>query len=394
MVAAIAVAGWLAARRETAPEVRFARVQSETLTSLLATNGKTEPLEWSPVHAPQAGRLAALKVKRGQQVSAGAVVAILAGGEAEAALAAAEARREQARTDVAMLQGGGRASELAQIDGTLKKLELERSAALRDAATLQRLVEKSAAPRAELDAVKDRITGIEAQMASERGRRSTLVVQADVGAARARLADAEAAVAQAKRRMEDATIRAPQAGVVFDLPVREGAWMNEGDLVAKVGGTARLRVVVNVDEPEMGKIRTGLPVVITWDAMPGKEWSGVVDQMPTQVVALGTRMVGEVATVVENPGRDLPPGANINARIRAQVVEGAVTIPKSALRREGSELGVFVMESGKLGWRQVTIGVSSETRAEVRSGVKVGDSVALPSERELRRGLEITPVYP
>jgi len=105
--------------------------------------------------------------------------------------------------------------------------------------------------------------------------------------------------------------------------------------------------------------------------------------------------VGEVVTIADNPKLDLPPGANINARIQAQVVDNALTIPKAALRREGGELGVFVLEGGgRLAWRAVQVGVSSETRAEVRKGLKEGDLVALPSDRTLAVGQELTPIQP
>lgn len=391
---ALGVAGWWATRGSDAPEAPMARVRTETLVSELTTNGRSEPLDWAPVHAARAGRVLAVEVREGAAVSAGAVLARLASRDQEAALASSEARLKQARSELAVLESGGRASELAQIDGALKKLRGEAEAARRDAAALERLVEKGAATRAELNTARDLLAGLEAQIAGESARRGALVMKADLESARAKVAEAESTAAQARQQLGDAVIRAPRAGIVYELAARAGAWLNEGDLVAKVGDTARLKVVVHVDEPDLGRIRGGLPVTITWDASPGKEWKGSVEQTPAQVVALGTRMVGEVATVVENPARDLPPGANINARIRAQVVENAVTIPKSALRREGSELGVLVLDGARLAWRKVQLGVSSETRAQVLGGLKMGDSVALPSERELRAGMAVTPVYP
>jgi len=390
----LGLAGWVVSHRSAPPELPFAKVTRETLVSVLATNGKTEPFEWAPVHSERAGRISQLLIKVGQAVSAGASLAVLSGGEAQASLVSAQARLEQARADLAVLDRGGRAAEIAQIDGAIRKLQVERDAARRDAATLERLVSKNAATRSELDVAQDHIRQLDAQIAAEQARRSALVVPGDFAAARARVRDAEAAIAQAERNAALFTIRAPRSGVVYDLPVKSGDWLNEGDLVAKVGDLTKLKVIVYVDEPDLGRVRTGLPVVITWDARPGREWLGEVRQVPSQVISLGTRQVGEVATVADNPERDLPPGANINARIRAQVVENALTIPKSALRREASELGVFALDGNRLAWRKVAVGISSESRAEVLSGLKDGDSVALPAERPLRVGMEVTPAYP
>ena len=165
-------------------------------------------------------------------------------------------------------------------------------------------------------------------------------------------------------------------------------------VVAKVGDTSKLRVTVYIDEPDLGRIRKGLPVNITWDAENSREWQGTVEQIPPQVISMGTRQVGEVLTLAENPNHDLPPGANINARIRTQVVDNALTIPKSALRREDGQLGVYVLDGQRLAWRAIEAGASSETRAEVRKGLNEGDSVALPTERPLKNGMEVSAVYP
>jgi len=261
-------------------------------------------------------------------------------------------------------------------------------------AALERLVEKQAAPRMELETAKDRLAQLDAEKVEQQTRRAALVGQGDLAVAQARVRDANAALAQAQRQIELASIRAPRGGVVYDLPAREGAWLEAGGLVARIGDMSRLRVTVYIDEPDLGRVTQGLPVTVTWDALQGREWQGVVDQVPAQVIALGTRQVGEVVTIAENPRQDLPPGANINARIRAHVVEGALTIPKAALRRENGELGVFVLDAGRVAWRAVEIGISSETRAEVRRGVKEGDLVALPSDRTLAVGQELTALEP
>ena len=394
LLIAVALVVFIATRRTAPPDAPFAKAKKETLVSVLSTNGKTEPVEWTPVHAERAGRISRVPIVRGQTVAAGAVLAVLEDGVSAAALAAAQSRLEQAKAEVAVLERGGRAAELAEIESTLKRVAAERETAQRDVAALERLVAKQAAPRQELDTAKDRLAQLDAQTAAQQTRRAALVGQGELAVAQARVRDAEASRTQALRLIEMASMRAPRGGVVYELPAREGAWLEAGGLIARIGEMSRLRVTVYIDEPDLGRVKKGLPVTITWDALQGREWLGVVDQVPGQVIALGTRQVGEVVTIADNPKLDLPPGANINARIQAQVVDNALTIPKAALRREGGELGVFVLEGGRLAWRAVQVGVSSETRAEVRRGLKEGDLVALPSDRTLAVGQELTPIQP
>jgi hypothetical protein len=53
-----------------------------------------------------------------------------------------------------------------------------------------------------------------------------------------------------------------------------------------------------------------------------------------------------------------------------------------------------MLEGTKVAWRRIQVGITSETRAEILAGLKEGDAVALPSDRPLKNGLAVTPIYP
>lgn len=181
-------------------------------------------------------------------------------------------------------------------------------------------------------------------------------------------------------------------GIVYALEVKPGSFVQPGDPIARVGKLDLLRVTLYVDEPELGRVEKGMPVTITWDALPGRTWTGKVESVPLQVVPIGTRQVGEVVCIIENPGLTLIPGTNINAEIRSRVVENALTVPKEALRREGTETGVFRLENNKVIWRPVRLGASSITRVQVTTGLADGDQVALPIDAPLKSGDAVRPV--
>ena len=212
--------------------------------------------------------------------------------------------------------------------------------------------------------------------------------------AQARLKEAQSALELTRRKIAETIIRAPMAGVLYSLPIRLGTYLNQGDLVASIGRLDRMRVRVYVDEPELGRVAVGLPVTISWSALPGKQWRGTVEQMPAQVAPLGTRQVGEVLCTIENPDEELKPGTNVDAEIRSSTVEGALTIPKEALRRESTGTGVFILQGETVAWRNVKTGISSVTRVQITEGLSEGDAVALPSERGLRAGERVAPVFP
>jgi RND family efflux transporter MFP subunit len=182
-------------------------------------------------------------------------------------------------------------------------------------------------------------------------------------------------------------------GVLYAFDVKPGAYLNPGDTVGAVGRIDQVRVTVYVDEPELGRVAAGMPVTITWDALPGRSWKGTVERTPTQVVALGSRQVGEVTVIVENPGHTLIPGTNINAEIRSSVAQNALCVPKEVLRRRGSVSGVFKLVDGKIRWQPVKLGISSIAKFQVLQGLADGDAVALPVDNPLKDGDPVRPIF-
>jgi len=385
---------WLYTRQSRPPEIPFVKVKRERLVSTLSTNGKIEPLEWVAVRSERAGAVAKVHVQRGQRVSRGALLVELNSEVVRAELASAEARIGQARAELEVIEQGGRQADLAQIESDLARARVDLDVAAKEHAALARLAEKQAVTKLEVEQAAQRVQVAKLQIAALQKRRATLVTQTDRTAAVARLQEAEAAARVARIRIEAARIHSPLAGSVYDMELQPGAYVNPGDLLAKIGQTDRVRVRLYVDEPELGRVSTGDPVTITWDALQGKEWKGEVERMPTQIVSLGTRQVGEVLCVIDNPGGELLPGTNVNAEIQSAVVQNALTIPREALRRESGQDGVYLLDGGKIVWRPIEIGISSATRTQVVNGLAEGDSAALPAEQSLSDGLKVRPVYP
>ncbi|MCX6598244.1 MAG: efflux RND transporter periplasmic adaptor subunit [Acidobacteria bacterium] len=394
LLAAMALGGWWYVKSNEPPQVAFAKAERSRIESVVATNGKVEPLDWVTARAEREGLVGKVLVTRGQTVAAGQLLATLETREARAAIASAEARVAQIKVELDTLARGGRAPEFAEIDGSLRRAKLDRDQAARDAETVERLLAKRAATTMELQEAKDRVARAEAQMSALTARRGSLVDIGDRAGAQARLKDAEAAVRTAQERLTLANITAPRAGVVYQVDVRPGSFLTAGAPVASIGRVDRLRVVVYVDEPELGRVTVGLPVSITWDAQAGREWKGTVEKLPAQIVPFGTRQVGEVVCLIDNPDQLLPPGANINASIRAQVVDNALSIPKEALRRENGVTGGYVLEGSAVRWRPFKIGIASVTRIEIREGLTDGAWLALPTDVKLTDGLPVTATKP
>ena len=384
---------WLYARGPAPAEVPFAKATQETIVSTLNTNGKVEPIEWTAVHAPVGGPVQQVHVERGQAVRQGQLLVTIGVPDAQAEISSAQARINAAQAEIERMNQGGSAPEQAEIQSGLLRARSELAAAQREYETVQRLTAKNAATKAEVEAARQAVERAELQIQTLERRRGALVTPPDRSAAQARLQEAQSGANAASQRLAMGRVQSPTSGILYRLEVRPAGFVNPGDLIAEVGRLNQLRVRVYVDEPELGRVQKGMPVRITWDALPGREWKGFVESVPLQVVPLGTRQVGEVLCTIDNPDLTLIPGTNINAEILSSTVENAVTVPKEALRRQGSDTGVFVLAEGnRLAWRAVKTGVSSVTRVQIVSGLKPGELVALPVERPIKAGDEVRPI--
>ncbi len=391
VIPVVALAWFLHRRATRPPEVPFAKVKRETLVSTLVTNGKVEPSDWVSVRAERPGIIEHVRVQKGQRVEKGAMLVELDARDAKADVMASEAAVVQAKAQLETVASGGPSSSRVEIENALARDRLDLKVAQRDYESLRRLQEKQASTAQEVADARQRVDQFQADIEALEKKRAALVGNPDRATAEAKLREAQASLEQARARLERSHIHSPMAGTVYDLPAREGAYVNVGEVVANVGNVRVLRVRVYVDEPELGRVGQGMPVTITWDALPGRQWKGSVEKMPTQVVPLGTRQVGEVVCTIDNPDLELIPGTNVNAEIQSQVVENGLTIPNEAIRREAGRPYVFVYRDGMVRRQAVRMGATSVTRAVVLAGLREGDLVALTTEQPLADGEKVEP---
>ncbi|MGH9557682.1 MAG: efflux RND transporter periplasmic adaptor subunit [Bryobacteraceae bacterium] len=374
-------------------EVQFARVIRTTIHSSVPTNGRVEPIEWAAARAERAGPVVQISVARGQRVERGAPLVYLDSTAARANLNAAQARIGAAKAQIEVIAKGGRATDRAEISSGLDRARLDLANAQKEYDALDRLLAKQAATQAEVNAAKQKLDQAKLQIQSLEQRRKALAASGDRAAAQAQLDDAQAAVRLANLEIERSVIRAPVAGTVYQFDLKPGAYLNTGDAVAYIGRLDRVRVNVFVDEPDLGRAKKGMPVSIAWLALPGRHWQGEVDRTPTEIVAMGTRQVGEVVCVIENPGHDLLPGSNVDVEILTAEIPDALAIPKESVHTERGQTGVYLLDGDHIEWKPVTLGVANTTRTQV-AGLNLDDAVALYSDKPLHNGMPVKPVFP
>lgn len=384
---------WGVGRSQSAPLVHFSPVTRITLESTVTTNGKVEPAQSAAARAENGGVVRTVNIQRGERVTAGETLITLDPASPESDLAAAQAREQEAQAELRTLTQGGRAATVASLQDSIKSARTAVDVAQRNYDTMKRLQAQQAATAMQVQDARDALVRAQEQLTAAQNQRRNLVTSTDKAVAAAKVRDAAAAVALAKHRLALSYVTSPIAGTVYQFDLKVGAYLQPGELVALVGKLTQMKVTVYVDEPDLGRVASGMPVRITWDARPGQVWWGHVNQMPTEVVALGTRTVGEVVTLVDNPNRDLLPGVTVNATIISKTAKDALAMPKAALRSLNGSNGVFRLKKSALVWTPVQTGVSDVNNVQILSGLKQGDEVADrvvdPTDAEIRNGMHV-----
>jgi HlyD family secretion protein len=379
------------ASREPAPEVASAVVERARLQATIVSNGKVEPIVPHTIRAQVATFVRSVSAVEGQTVRAGD--ALLRLDDEEAAAEVARLRRELVAAQELLRAGrsGGNPVEVAQLEGDARKAEADAARLRKEFEAIERLLAKQAATQAERDLAKLTLDRAENDLRVLRQRRDEVTRQAklDVERGSLEMERVRAALAAAEEHLRSARVTAPVNGTLYALPVRTGQYVRVGDLLAEVGDLARVQVRAFVDEPELGSLSKDQPVEISWDAQPGQTWRGRTETIPKAVVARGTRSVGEVLCSVENEKLQLLPNTNVNVVIRVRERADALVAPRAAVRTEGSQRFVFVLDGTTVRRRDVQVGIASATQYEVLSGLHEGERVAIPGDAMLRDGITV-----
>jgi HlyD family secretion protein len=294
------------------------------------------------------------------------------------------------------VEGGGTQEELLTTRSALVKAQTDRDTAQRNLQAMQKLLLTGAASQAEVDAAQNRLRVDDSQVQLLQQKLRDRYSKQEIGHVQAQRTEARTSLQAAQGVLKNANVSAPHAGMVYSLPVREGAFVNTGDLLVQLADLHKVRVRAFVDEPEIGKLQRGQLVEITWDALPGRVWKGTIEILPTTVVQHGTRMVGEVTCVVANEDLKLLPNTNVSVAVVTMRQQNALTVPREAIHQDADGQYVFEVVNGELKRRNVTTSVSNLTRIQVTKGLSDNSVLALGAlnMQSLKGGMAVKPAAP
>ena len=381
--------------RQPVAKISATKPVRQNIVSSITSNGKVEPIAPDIVRAQLDTFVEKVYAAEGQNVKKGQLLLVLDVKEASSLLAAAKVKLLRAQDDLRSAQTGGRGDDLARVTGDLAKAQADRDQAQRNHDALERLLARGAATQEELAANDLLLAKARAEVEKLNAAKQEFTRQVGLDGSRAILAvqQAQSDVSALEEKVRQGRITAPVDSTLYSLPVKTGDYVKVGDLLAEMADLHKVRVRAFIDEPEMGGLEPDLPVRITWDALPNRTWQGQTEIIPKQVVAHGSRSVGELLCSVPNDKLELLPNTNVNVRINSKERMNVVTVPRGAVGTENGKRYVFVVKEGvgnsELEKREIQVGIANATSFEVVSGLQGNEVVALPGDVELRDGLVV-----
>jgi HlyD family secretion protein len=377
-------------------EVRTEQVARRDLVSVVTASGKIEPVRKVDISADISGRVVQVLVQEGQMVERGAVLIRIDPSafaanvrRAEASVSQARAREAQARSQLLQARTAAeRAEQLSSGDQLISRAELDQA------------------------------------------RTQAQVAEGELQAARFGVSQAQAALSEARDQASKTTISAPMAGRVTRLNIEEGetavvgTMNNPGSLLLTIADLSTMQATVKVDETDVPGITVGDSTAVRIDAFPGQTFPGRVTRIGNSSIQPITGAQGseetvdyEVEITLDNPPAELRPDLSATAEIVTETRANALAVPIIALTvrdPEGKKLraadeedqapgqtanqsrtqriqqrtqeveGVFVVDSGKVTFVPVQVGIAGDRYFEVVSGLRGGETVVSGTYQVIR----------
>lgn len=355
------------------PKVKTRLLKEKTLKNSILLTGELEPICMVDIKSKVQGRVESLCLKDGReasetvQVKKGEVLAVLDSADFKAGLDQAEASKTAAEIAVQMAKT------------VLKDKQ-------RDKDRMENLYLKGA-----ISLKQKELAVLEHNSCLERLKQ-----------AKANLQLAKAALQRAGLLYEEAFIKAPFDGVLIKRYVSLGDLAVPGAPIFRLQKADTLKLLINVPERSVAKIKPGLQAEVQVDALQGKTFISKIEKIYPVIDPLTRSATVELRldnSQIRQPGAAenmiscrehtssncLFPGMFARARLILEKKEKALAVPNSCLLKGRF---VYVFKDGTVHLKKIVPGLKENGLIEVVSGLKAGEEIVVVGQNKLSDGMK------
>jgi multidrug efflux pump subunit AcrA (membrane-fusion protein) len=361
-----------------AVNVQTVQVSKISVQRVVDLSGTLVSPDQARVSSEVAGIVRDVLIEIGQDVRSGQELVRLDTTELNLALQRAESALRQTEAQLGIT--GGRAG---QTPADEQIAAVRTAAANRDDARAQmkraeELISKGLMSRAELDTVQTRVKVSEAnyQAALE-----------DVQALKASLQDRRASYDLAKKKVDDAVIRAPLSGAIAERTVQVGEFIRENTPVVTIVRMSPLKLKTGVQEKYANLVRQNQTVQFMVEPYPDEKFEGRIAFISPAIDQATRTFAAEI--LVDNPARRLKPGFFAKGEILVARDEGVIAVPEEAVLTLAGVASVYLIENGIVRQQTIRLGEKEGKYFEVLEGLKGDEILAASNLNELVTGIRV-----
>ncbi|HWS77617.1 MAG TPA: efflux RND transporter periplasmic adaptor subunit, partial [Thermomonas sp.] len=344
------------------------QVQSRPLVQTVVATGRVVAVSRAQVGSPVTGVVLERRVREGDAVQPGDVLAVLRADDLDAAVREAEAA-------LAQLQQSTR----PQAQALQREAEARLAQASRETTRRRDLFKRQLIARETLE------QAVQAETIARTAAEQARLAARSLGAGNPNETAARARVAAARAQLAKTTLRAEVAGTVLTRNAEPGDLVQPGRVLFEIARAGDTEVLVPLDEKNLEVLAVGQQATCIADAYPARPFPATVGfiapSVDPQRGSVDIRL-----TVSPVPGflrQDMTVSVNVETGRR----ERAIVAPNDALAIvDGNRALVWRVEAGRATRREVTLGLRGLTQAEITGGLQAGDWILADAQAALAEG--------
>ncbi len=354
-------------------EVEVLTVEEGSIAKLLNETGYVEAGDDYEMQAQQYGKISEVAVQPGDKISSGQLILKMESPELQVEI-------KQSESQLAMTQG-----ELSTARQSLSTLQIDRENAEKNLARQEKLYSSGAISEAEYEKAESAARNLREQVTQQESYLQSL--QSKVQAL-------EGMAAQLNAKEAALQILSPIDGIILDLPLKAGAYVSPGTLLAQVGAAGRIKIKVEILSDDIKDIALGQKAFITAPVLGEQILEGAVKEIRprafVKISALGVEQRRVPVFIAVNKSEKLQPGYEVEVGIETARKDKVLALPREAVKSTGDgSYEVMKVQDGKIVHTAIKLGLKNEEDVEVLSGLQKGDKVVHDASTDLKEGTRI-----
>ncbi len=235
----------------------------------------------------------------------------------------------------------------------------------------------------------NQITALNEEKSHLQTAKASLLNSGQIASAKAQLDSTELSQEDTIARIDEAKegVKADFNGVVSSVKAVEGQSVQTGTTLFTLENLDDVEVAIQVSKSDLPKISVGQQVDIT---INGNPYNGEITKISGNAVKNNNGVAVVDTTIkVKNPDSNIILGVEASNKIHAQKAENTLVLPYEYINTDSEGDHVYVVENGVVVRKNVTLGITSSTEAQIVDGLSAGEAIITSDTEFLTEGMPV-----